>query len=109
MEKIEILDNGETWDVEPCAPAEVATRFEELDAERRMHYAAMAGAGVLPEEAPFPREREWRVLRDRNPPKTEAGRLSVWSGIATVLAIPGVGVFFGLMAALAAIAEEGGF
>ncbi|MBP3303209.1 MAG: hypothetical protein J6L64_08785 [Opitutales bacterium] len=144
MEKIEILDNGEMRDVEPRAAADVAARFEALDAERRVHYAAMAAAGVLPEEAPFPREREWRKLRDGDGrPVTRDGSgadahssrgmfnveslntthstlnagcdrkvvspLNRAAGVLTVLAIPGIGVFFGLMAAFAMIAEEGGF
>ncbi len=122
MSKIEILDNGEMWDVvPPRAAADVAARFEALDAEREHHYAAMAAAGVLPEEAPFLREREWRELKEGSGRNAEAelksGKVKkCWrwlarrfSGAAVILAIPAVGIAFGAMAAFAEIAEEGGF
>ncbi|MBP3301541.1 MAG: hypothetical protein J6L64_00170 [Opitutales bacterium] len=122
MSKIEILDNGEMWDVvPPRAAADVAARFEALDAEREHHYAAMAAAGVLPEEAPFLREREWRELKEGSGRNAEAelksGKVKkCWrwlarrfSGAAVILAFPAVGIAFSAMVAWAMIAEEGGF
>ena len=124
MSKIEILDNGEMWDVEPRAASDVAARFEALDEERRVHYAAMAAAGVLPEESPFEREREWEKLKGESLKlKGESLKLkgsesfkTCWRWLARrfaaammIFAIPAAGTLFGVMAAFAAIAEEGGF
>lgn len=64
--EIEIIEGSFVRGVEPRAAADVAARFEELDAERRVHYAAVAAAGVLPDEAPFPQEREWRKIKEES-------------------------------------------
>ena len=117
MSKIEILDNGEMWDVEPRAASDVAARFEALDEERRVHYAAMAAAGVLPEESPFEREREWEKLKGESLKlKGSESFKTCWRWLARrfaaammIFAIPAAGTLFGVMAAFAAIAEEGGF
>lgn len=103
---VEIIEGSFEWDVKPRSEADDAARFEALDTGRRIHYSAMAAAGLAADEAPFPQEREWRALRGRI--KSIAGTVrGVVCGVLAVLAIPAIGVAFGLLAAWAMIAEEG--